>query len=99
MAVLEALACGTPAIVSQGCNIPEIEKFRAGLVVPATVSHFSKAMLDVLLDNDKRTSMKGNARRLIESKFTARAMAIAMKRVYEESIVEHGHPRGSTSRR
>ncbi|OLE60025.1 MAG: hypothetical protein AUI36_12825, partial [Cyanobacteria bacterium 13_1_40CM_2_61_4] len=89
MAVLEAMACGTPVIVSSGCNIPEVEEFRAGFVVPDKAPDFSHAIVQVLQDDALRNLMKQNARRLIEERFTARAMAIAMKSVYEESLVSY----------
>jgi len=86
--VLEAMACGTPVIVSPGCNIPEVEEFRAGFVVPDTSPDFSRVIMEVLEDDALRRLMKENARRLIEVRFTARAMARAMKKVYEESLAE-----------
>src|SRR5205823_6479525 len=33
VSLLEALACGTPAIISTGCNLPEVETEGAGRVV------------------------------------------------------------------
>jgi glycosyltransferase involved in cell wall biosynthesis len=93
MAILEAMACGTPVVVSPGCNIPEVESSRAGFVVPATVGELSRAMMEILADDSLRNSMKRSARRLVESKFTAHAMAAAMKRLYRESVLHQRRER------
>jgi glycosyltransferase involved in cell wall biosynthesis len=88
MAILEAMACGTPVIVSRDCNVPEVEEFRAGFVVSGTSPDFSRAITDALGDDALRKLMRQNARRLVTEKFTARAMANAMKKVYEECLAQ-----------
>jgi glycosyltransferase involved in cell wall biosynthesis len=98
MAILEAMACGTPVIVSAGCNIPEVQEYHAGYVVPDKPQAFLQAITRALNDEALRKSMRTNARRLVEEKFTARATASEMKKVYRESLDQHDSTRRNARR-
>jgi glycosyltransferase involved in cell wall biosynthesis len=51
MAILEALASGTPAIISRQCNLPIVAESGAGTVVERSASEFAHA-LSRFLDDD-----------------------------------------------
>ena len=44
MAALEALAAGLPAILSPGCNLPEVAQYGAGLIVEPQVEPLAAAL-------------------------------------------------------
>ena len=57
MAALEALAAGLPAILSPGCNLPEVETSGAGLIVDPAVEPLAAALRDLLSDSARRTAL------------------------------------------
>ena len=50
VAILEALACGTPAVVSEECHFPEVAEVEAGEVVPLDAVAVAAALNRVLAD-------------------------------------------------
>src|SRR5947208_7835610 len=54
VSLLEALACGTPAIISTGCNLPEVETEGAGRVVKPSATLFAEAIREMLQDDVSR---------------------------------------------
>ena len=70
IAVLEALACGIPVVISESCNFPEVRKAKAGLVVDLNIEKIAQA-LDTLLGNrELRVEMGKNAKRLVVENFS-----------------------------
>ncbi|MBL7144465.1 MAG: glycosyltransferase [Phycisphaerae bacterium] len=68
--VLEAMYCRTPVVISQGCNLPEVEHAQAGCVTnldPSTIAH---KITTLLLDGQSRSKMADNAKRLVDKQFT-----------------------------
>lgn len=70
MAVLEALGCGIPALLTEACNVPEVESEGAGLVASPTVEAVSQALGELLRDGQMRKEMGRKARELVLSRFT-----------------------------
>jgi glycosyltransferase involved in cell wall biosynthesis len=50
VAVLEALACGIPVVLSEHCNFPEVASSGAGAVVPLTPDALARALEKMLTD-------------------------------------------------
>lgn len=70
LAVLEAMACGTPVLLSPFCNLPEVAEAGAGSIVPLQPEVIAN-QLEALLANDSGRQQMGNlARRLVAEKFT-----------------------------
>ena len=75
MAILEALACGLPAVISENCFFKEVETCGAGLVLPLSAERFSKGLSHVLDDSEELERMRNSARSLVLSTYTWPAIA------------------------
>ncbi|HEY1378387.1 MAG TPA: glycosyltransferase [Gemmataceae bacterium] len=70
VAILEALACGTPAVVSTACHFPEVAEAGAGEVVPLDAAAVATALGRVLADPALRERMGRAGRELVAARFT-----------------------------
>ncbi len=70
VAILEALACGTPAVVSTECHFPEVAEVGAGEIVPLDAGALAAALLRVLADPARRERMGKAGRELVAARFT-----------------------------
>jgi glycosyltransferase involved in cell wall biosynthesis len=64
---LEALACGTPVVLSPGCGLPEIDGV-AGIVCDGTAAGAAEALL-TLLSDPKRAAAAGEAGRSLAARY------------------------------
>ncbi len=62
MAALEAMATGTPVVLSEGCHLPEVDGI-AGAVVPGQPADTAAALLALLRDDARRAALGDGARR------------------------------------
>ena len=86
MAVLEALATGIPAVISPGCNMPEVETAGAGFVADATVDAVAVKLRRLLVDADLRERMGVAARQLVAERYTWDIVATQLESVYENLL-------------
>ncbi len=86
MAALEALAAGLPAILSPGCNLPEVGTSGAGLIVDPLVEPLAAALRDLLTDGDRRAALGAAARALVRDHFTWDSAAASMEVVYRSAV-------------
>ncbi len=89
MAVLEAMACGLPVLLTPGCNFPEVVGAGAGLVVQREVAPLSAALQDLLTDADRRVTMGRRARGMVESRYTWPQVVAQMEDVYRAVIAHY----------
>jgi glycosyltransferase involved in cell wall biosynthesis len=75
VAIIEALACGVPAVVSEACHFPEVAEAGAGLVVPLEAGAVARGLETVLRNPDAGRAMGAAGRRLVEERFTWPAIA------------------------
>jgi glycosyltransferase involved in cell wall biosynthesis len=75
VAALEAMACGTPVVVSRGCHLPEIDG-RAGIVVDREPSTTAAAIVSLLADEPRRRAMGEAARSFADDFRGERAMPL-----------------------
>jgi glycosyltransferase involved in cell wall biosynthesis len=61
MAALEAMACGTPVVLSAGCHMPEVDG-RAGIVVDGRAEEVAAAIAVLLSDSARRLRLGDGAR-------------------------------------
>jgi glycosyltransferase involved in cell wall biosynthesis len=60
MAALEAMACGTAVVLSEGCHLPEVHD-RGGLVVPGGAPDAAAAIVALLGDAERRERLAAGA--------------------------------------
>ncbi len=87
LTVLEAVACGTPIILSENCLIAEYFRDKVGLVVKPDPNHLAEALLEILLDQDKQNSFREKCNMVIEG-FSISKTISKLEEVYEE-LVKH----------
>jgi len=89
IAILEAMICELPVIITHPCNFPEVDEVKAGIVVcPDANSVFES--LTSLVDNPQlREEMGKRGRRLVLEKFTWDKIALKMINLYQEVLLKH----------
>ena len=70
MAILEALACSTPVVISENCHFPELTETGAGQVVTLETEELAAALERVLVDSTLRREMGQAGRQLVEKHYT-----------------------------
>ncbi len=84
IAVLEALACGSPVVISENCHFPEVAETGAGKVVPLDAPAVARALQDVLAGGARQMGQAG--RRLVETSYTWPRIGRDSLAVYEECL-------------
>lgn len=86
-AILEALACGVPAVVSPGVGLAEaIARAGAGAVAEPSEEAFARASERFFRDPENARRAGENGKRMVEERFTWDAVARAMAVVYREVL-------------
>ncbi|MGK6313123.1 glycosyltransferase [Neorhizobium sp. DT-125] len=88
MAITEALACGTPVVITHQCHFPEVAAADAGIIVPLDPAKVAEALMAILKDRIRAHSMGQNGRRLVLEKFTWPAIADKTIQNYRSSALE-----------
>jgi glycosyltransferase involved in cell wall biosynthesis len=86
---VEAMACGTPLVVSRAGAIPEVvgpPGLCADVVAPGDVGELEGALERLLDDPDRRTRMGAAGRERAQAEFSWRAVAEATAAAYERAI-------------
>lgn len=83
IAITEALACGTPAVITDACHFPEVATADAGAVVSLDPMDIATAVIDVLSHPLAAKSMGSNGRRLVFENYTWPRIARLTTGLYE----------------
>jgi glycosyltransferase involved in cell wall biosynthesis len=87
VAILEALACGTPVVASTECHFPEVAEAGAGHVVPLDEPALAAALESVLaLDPAARDAMGRAGQQLVRARYVWPRIAEASIAAYERAI-------------
>jgi glycosyltransferase involved in cell wall biosynthesis len=87
MAAVEAMAAGLPVIVTRGVDLwPDVESYRAGIVVEHELEPLASAMLRLLEDQCLRSSMGQNGVTLVREEYHPRVIGRALLDMYREAI-------------
>jgi glycosyltransferase involved in cell wall biosynthesis len=93
----EAMACGTPLVVSRAGAIPEVvgpPGLCADVVTPGDVGELETALESLLDDPARRVEMGAAGRQRALAEFSWRAVAEATAESYRQAIDAHQHTRG-----
>lgn len=83
MAPLEAMAHGTPVLLTSACNFPEVEAAGAGKVTGASVAALQGALDSLLsLQEGELANMGLRARELVQQRFTWDFICMQLEDVY-----------------
>lgn len=88
VAICEALACGTPVVISPECHFDEVEAAGAGIVVARTAGAIAGALGTMLADPDRAKAMGEAGRALVFERFTWPSVATRCVELYQR----HGGP-------
>lgn len=86
IAILEAMACGTPVVISQNCHFPEVAESGAGEVVPLEVPAIASALDRVLSDGALRARMGTAGQALVHRQYTWPQVARQTLAAYERAL-------------
>ncbi len=86
MAVLEAMACGLPVVLTPGCHFPEAAQAGAGVVVERAVEPLAGALAALLADAARRAAMGRAARALVERRYTWPQVVARLDEAYRAAI-------------
>lgn len=87
LAIAESLACGTPVITTVGTPWEDLNTSHCGAWIEIGANPLADAMRVLLKSTEGELEQMGrNGRKLIESKYSAEAMARSMRGVYERVV-------------
>ena len=86
--VLEALASGTPVLLSDGCHLPEVETAGAGRITTRQIHAVANALVQLLSDRATLEEM-GHKARSFAKRYDWREIVDRLITVYEEGIARH----------
>lgn len=90
VAVLEAMACGLPLVLSRQCYFPEVAEQGAGLVIEPDVDQLRNALLWLLDRPDRRQDMGMAGRKVVMGHYTWTHVATQMEKVYCDMVSSGG---------
>lgn len=83
MTVLEALAAGTPTVVTDSCHIaPLLRRHDAALVTDGSPAALADAVEQILRDPDVRHRLQEGGRRALSEEFSITAVADRLEEIY-----------------
>jgi len=84
IAICEALACGTPVVITEECNFPEVGASDVGIVVPLSTENVAEGLDRVLSDPAAGAEMGQRGREMILTRFTWPKIAERSIELYEK---------------
>ncbi len=90
VSVLEALACGTPVVVTDRCGAADAVRDRAGLVVPYEAGEIEAALGRLLGDDALRRRLGQDGKKLVAENFSWDKIAAGMEEIYRAALAPGG---------
>jgi glycosyltransferase involved in cell wall biosynthesis len=85
LTVLEAMACGTPIILSKKCDSAEVVRNKTGLVVNPNPTDIENALLRILTDEQLQMTLRENCRHTIKQFDLANTVS-KIERIYGDLV-------------
>lgn len=86
VAITEALGCGVPVVITEGCHFPQVAEVGAGIVTPPDPNQVAEALLTILSDVTLRKRMSAAGRDLVRRELNWPAIARKTIAMYEEAL-------------
>ena len=86
IAILEAMACRLPVVISDACHFPEVAECGAGHVVALDPNEIALALQRVLENGEAGRRMGDAGFQLVQSRYTWPKIAQRCVRAYEQAI-------------
>jgi glycosyltransferase involved in cell wall biosynthesis len=86
VAVLEAMACGAPVVISTACHFPEVAGKGAGEVTELDANGIAAAIDGILVDPMRRRQMGEAARAMVNEQFTWPKITSQLIAAYERCM-------------
>jgi glycosyltransferase involved in cell wall biosynthesis len=87
MAIVEALACGRPVLITRSCHVPEVSAYGAGLIAEPNVGSLAVHLRALLSLSEGEMSVMGRqARALFLDKFTLEKVAVRLEHLYSAAM-------------
>jgi glycosyltransferase involved in cell wall biosynthesis len=84
MAILEALACSLPCLITTACHFPELADAQGAIVVTPEKQAVIEGLRNLLeRTDDERLQLGRNGRRLVETNYTWDQQAHRLASVYQ----------------
>lgn len=93
-AILEAMACAKPCIITRTSNIAYLYKYNFFTMTEPYPEDIARGMIEMLNRRDKWREMGDNARKLIESELTWKKITREMIRNYQEVVQNYRSKNG-----
>ena len=84
IAICEALACGTPVVITEECNFREVAEAGVGVVSPLSTENVAAGLDRVLSDPEAGRAMGARGREMILDRFTWPSIAARSIELYEK---------------
>lgn len=91
VAILEAMACGVPVVISVQCHFPEVDEVNAGRVVPLESGAIAAAIQHLLMDPHDAKKRGQAGRKLVEDRFVWSRIAERSVDLYSRLIAQSNH--------
>ncbi|MGO9111979.1 MAG: glycosyltransferase [Thermoguttaceae bacterium] len=88
IAILEAMACRIPVVISDACHFPEVAQCGAGHVVALDPDKIAAALRSVLDSREARQQMGEAGLQLVRSRYTWPKIAEQSVRAYEQAMAK-----------
>ncbi len=88
IAILEAMACRIPVVISDACHFPEVAEFGAGHVVALDPNQIAAALGSVLENREARQRMGDAGCQLVQSRYTWPKIAEQCVRAYQQTTAK-----------
>ena len=86
MSILEACATGTPVVITNLGNLPEIAEYRAGLLARCDENELYETILQFLKNDELARTAGKNAKRMVAERFTWDKVLEQLEECYEDII-------------